>query len=54
VPPAPRRRHFLLDSAALRIFETRELAGMELFGGRIDQSCAETSLCACGVQNLIF
>lgn len=40
--------------AALRIFETQEQTGTEQFGGRIDQSCAETSLRTCGVQNLIY
>lgn len=40
--------------AALRIFETQEQTGTEQFGGRIDQSSAETSLRTCGVQNLIY
>lgn len=40
--------------AALRIFEAQDLTGMEQFGGRIDQSCAETSLRTCGVQNRIY
>ena len=40
--------------AALRIFETQEQTGTEQFGGRIDQSCTETSLRTCGVQNRIY